>query len=139
MNIAIEYDENNHKGYSYEQHEGRQNYIEQELGCKFIRVTDENSDEYNIGLIIKEITKYDVIKDIINAYIDVSNKEDSGIFLDNYVELILENDGFSFSKSIDYIKEDEIDCIEDYESEHFDVVQIIKDLIENPNIRIEKF
>lgn len=55
LNIAIEYDENGHKGYSYEAHEGRQKYIEQELGCKFVRVTDENSDEYNIGLVVKEI------------------------------------------------------------------------------------
>lgn len=53
LNIAIEYDENNHKNYTYEQHEGRQKEIEQELGCKFIRVSDENSDEYNIGYIIK--------------------------------------------------------------------------------------
>ena len=54
-NIAIEYDENSHKGYSYESHEGRQKYIEQEIGCRFIRVTDENSDEYNVGLVIKEM------------------------------------------------------------------------------------
>lgn len=54
-NIAIEYDENGHKGYSYENHEGRQKHIEQELGCRFIRVTDDYSDEYNVGLVIKEI------------------------------------------------------------------------------------
>lgn len=53
LNIAIEYDEDDHKNYTYEQHEGRQKEIEQELGCKFIRVSDENSDEYNIGYIIK--------------------------------------------------------------------------------------
>ena len=53
LNIAIEYDENNHKGYTYTQHKGRQKEIEDKLGCKFIRVSDKNSDEYNIGYIIK--------------------------------------------------------------------------------------
>ena len=55
LNIAIEYDENNHSNYTYEKHEGRQINIEKELGCKFIRVTDENSHGYNLGLILKEI------------------------------------------------------------------------------------
>lgn len=55
LNIAIEYDENSHCNYSYEQHEGRQLEIEKELGCKFIRVTDFNTLGYNIGLVIKEI------------------------------------------------------------------------------------
>ena len=55
LNIAIEYDEDGHKGYSYEAHEGRQDYIENKLGCKFIRVSDKNSDEYNIGFILKNI------------------------------------------------------------------------------------
>ena len=55
MNIAIEYDENDHKHYSYEQQEQRQSVIEQELGCKFIRVTDSNTHGYNVGLVIKEL------------------------------------------------------------------------------------
>ena len=55
LNIAIEYDENGHKNYSHEAQEGRQKKIEKELGCRFIRVSDKNSDEYNIGLVIKEI------------------------------------------------------------------------------------
>ena len=55
LNIAIEYDENGHANYTYEEHEGRQKYIENKLGCRFIRITDKNSDEYNIGLVIKEI------------------------------------------------------------------------------------
>ena len=29
--------------------------IEKELGCRFIRVSDKNSDEYNIGYVIKNI------------------------------------------------------------------------------------
>lgn len=57
LNIAIEYDENEHKNYTYEAHEGRQRNIEKELGCRFIRVNDSNTDNYNIGLIIKNIFK----------------------------------------------------------------------------------
>ena len=59
LNIAIEYDENGHASYTYEQHEGRQKEIEKELGCKFIRVNDNNSDEYNLGYIIKKIYEMD--------------------------------------------------------------------------------
>lgn len=55
LKIAVEYDENEHKGYSYEAHEGRQQQIEKELDCRFIRVTDKNTNAYNIGLIIKNI------------------------------------------------------------------------------------
>ena len=55
LNIAIEYDENNHKGYTYEQQEGRQKEIEENLGCKFIRVTDNKTDEHNIGYVINKM------------------------------------------------------------------------------------
>ncbi|WP_195515403.1 Bro-N domain-containing protein [Paraclostridium bifermentans] len=55
LDIAIEYDEDDHKGYTYEKQEGRQDEIEKELGCRFIRVSDKNTDEYNIGYVIKEI------------------------------------------------------------------------------------
>lgn len=55
LNVAIEFDENNHKYYSHEQQEGRQAEIQQELGCKFIRVSDENDIFSNIGYVIKEI------------------------------------------------------------------------------------
>lgn len=55
LNIAIEFDENGHKHYSYAKHEGRQKRIEKKLGCRFIRVTDNKSNNYNVGLVIKEI------------------------------------------------------------------------------------
>lgn len=55
LNIAVEYDENSHNHYTYEQHGGRQVIIEKELGCKFIRVTDDFDNSYNIGLVIKNI------------------------------------------------------------------------------------
>lgn len=55
MNVAIEYDENDHKGYSYEKQELRQQLIEKQLGCKFIRVSDSKSHAYNVGIVIKEL------------------------------------------------------------------------------------
>ena len=61
LNIAIEYDENGHANYAYEAHEGRQKEIENKLGCRFIRVTDKESDEYNIGLVIKELFNITVV------------------------------------------------------------------------------
>lgn len=51
LKIAIEYDENDHKGYSYEKQEGRQKKIEDELGCRFIRISDKETNEENIKLI----------------------------------------------------------------------------------------
>ena len=55
MNIAIEYDENSHKHYTYEQHKDRQLRIESKLNCRFIRVSDNKSHNENIGQVIKEI------------------------------------------------------------------------------------
>lgn len=55
LNIAIEYDEDNHKKYTYEQHEGRQIEIENQLKCRFIRVSDDNTNSYNAGFVIKNI------------------------------------------------------------------------------------
>ena len=55
LNIAIEFDENNHKSYTYEQQELRELIISKELGCKFIRVSDSNSVEYNIGYVLNNI------------------------------------------------------------------------------------
>ena len=55
LNVAIEYDENGHKDYTYEAHELRQELIQKELGCRFIRVTDNKDDYVNIGLVIKEL------------------------------------------------------------------------------------
>ena len=62
LNVAIEYDENAHKHYTYEQHELRQKFIEEELGCRFIRVSDKNNDDYNIGLVIKQLLKYGLLE-----------------------------------------------------------------------------
>ena len=55
INVAVEYDENEHKRYTYEQQELRQKLIEEELGCRFIRVTDKMSHSYNVGKVLKEM------------------------------------------------------------------------------------
>ena len=55
LNVAIEYDENGHKHYTYEQQELRQKLIEEELGCRFIRVSDDKPHSYNVGLVLKEL------------------------------------------------------------------------------------
>lgn len=60
LNIAIEYDENDHKGYTCEKQELRQKRIENELGCRFIRVSDKDSNAYNVGLVIKEMFMLEV-------------------------------------------------------------------------------
>ena len=55
LKLAIEYDENNHNSYSYDKQEGRQKQIEKELGCKFIRLSDNCSDLKNIAKVSKYI------------------------------------------------------------------------------------
>jgi len=57
LNIAIEFDENNHRNYTYENHKGRQLEIEKELGCRFIRINDREGNLYNIGLFMKQLIK----------------------------------------------------------------------------------
>lgn len=57
LNIAIEYDENNHKYYTSENHDIRQINIERALHCMFIRLSDSNSNLYNIGVVMKKITE----------------------------------------------------------------------------------
>ena len=53
--IAIEYDEEDHKYYTYKQQEYREQYLKQHLGCKFIRLSDNNSNGMNIAIITKEL------------------------------------------------------------------------------------
>lgn len=57
LNLAIEYDEGSHTGYTYEQHDGRQIRIEKELGCEFIRVSNKDTIGENIGLVLKEMIR----------------------------------------------------------------------------------
>lgn len=65
LNLAIEYDENNHKNYTYEKQDLRQKNIENELKCNFIRLSDSNSNLHNIGLIMKQILKQNTIQSLM--------------------------------------------------------------------------
>ena len=62
LNIAIEYDESDHILYTYEQHEGREKIIKDELKCDFIRLSNKNNNSYNVGVVLKEIMNYIYIK-----------------------------------------------------------------------------
>ena len=62
LNVAIEYDENRHQGYSYEAHELRQQLIEKELGCHFIRVSDNKSHVENSAIVLCELMKLNLLK-----------------------------------------------------------------------------
>lgn len=55
VNVAIEYDENDHAGYSHENQELRQEMIENSLNCRFIRVSDKHDDETNCAIVLKEL------------------------------------------------------------------------------------
>lgn len=52
IRLAVEFDENGHKGYSYAEQEGRQKYIEERLGCAFVRVSDVDSTYENLGTVL---------------------------------------------------------------------------------------
>ena len=69
LNLAIEYDENNHSGYSYEFQEGRQKEIEHAIGCTFLRLSDHDSDMYNIGLVMKQILTMSLKRRETGAYL----------------------------------------------------------------------
>lgn len=58
--LAIEYDENDHEYYTYEKQELRQRNIESKLKCTFIRLSDVNSNLYNIGLVMNQILQMNV-------------------------------------------------------------------------------
>ena len=69
LNLAIEYDENNHSGYSYESQERRQKEIEHAIGCTFLRLSDHDSDMYNIGLVMKQILTMSLKRRETGAYL----------------------------------------------------------------------
>lgn len=56
FNLAIEYDEKQHRVNSHKKLDmQRENRIKEILGCKFVRLNYENTDAFNIGLVIKNI------------------------------------------------------------------------------------
>ena len=74
-NLVIEYDEKAHK-YRKSKDARRQKLIEKNYGYKFLRVQENDSDEFNIGLVIQNIisqkTEQTQIKHI-NKIIDACN------------------------------------------------------------------
>lgn len=54
-NLVIEYDELKHKYYTFLDEELRQQIIEDELGCRFIRVSEANSDLENVGIVLRTV------------------------------------------------------------------------------------
>jgi len=74
LDIAIEFDENNHRGYGMEAHEFRQKEIEDELDIEFIRVSDKSSNAYNIGFVISKIINKLApiyVKEAVNQYMEL--------------------------------------------------------------------
>ena len=61
INVAIEYDENGHKRYTYEAQELRQELIEKELGCRFIRVSDDKDHVTNSAIVIRELILHNLL------------------------------------------------------------------------------
>lgn len=62
INLAIEYDEKNHTCYSYESQEGRENIIQNEIGCDFLRIPETTSYAEGISLIIQRILELENIE-----------------------------------------------------------------------------
>lgn len=56
LNIAIEYDEKEHKR-KQEQDRQREEYLKETLGDSFIRLDATQNDYFNIGIVMKEIIK----------------------------------------------------------------------------------
>lgn len=113
-NVVIEYDENDHKNYTYEQQEGRQQEIKDALAkifdypCKFIRVSDKNSNSYNIGLIFKELCKIKPITNKLDYKIKTLHKvkqiltlEENELYSLNEISSILELSETTIYKTLD--------------------------------------
>ena len=55
LNLIIEYDEKEHKLYDTDLERKRESFIINKLKCRMIRLSDRNSNAYNLGLITKEM------------------------------------------------------------------------------------
>jgi very-short-patch-repair endonuclease len=54
--IVVECDEHGHKGYSKSQDQDRQQFIEQQLNCTFVRY-DPDQEDFNIGEVIHKLLR----------------------------------------------------------------------------------
>lgn len=55
LNLVIEYDESEHSNYDVNNEKAREVFILNALKCKIVRISDKNSNAYNLGLITKEL------------------------------------------------------------------------------------
>lgn len=136
LKIAIEYDENGHKYYSDEKHIIRQQDIENELGCEFIRVTDSYDYGTAIGIVISKINSklYEPMIKIIDSYNDVNNKNDDGSFIKNNTELLISKNSFNFEKSISYNEVE--DCVESHQGRTFNIESLVKSIIKHDEYNV---
>ena len=56
LRLAIEYDEDGHRYYNHKSEKVRQNRICNYLDCKMYRISDDNSDETNLGIVLSYIS-----------------------------------------------------------------------------------
>lgn len=63
-NVVIEYDENGHKYYLYENEQLREENITKHLHCTFIRIKESDTDEYNLGIIMKKLLERKIFGDV---------------------------------------------------------------------------
>ena len=62
LNVAIEYNEKNHIGYTVEAFEVREDNIRKSLGCEVVNVLDAHENGYNVGFVIKMMLQYGLLK-----------------------------------------------------------------------------
>lgn len=55
LNLLIEYDENEHSNYNINNEKARELFVINSLKCRIIRISDKNTNAYNLGLITKEL------------------------------------------------------------------------------------
>lgn len=55
LNLLIEYDENGHSNYNIDNEKARELFVINSLKCRIIRISDKNTNAYNLGLITKEL------------------------------------------------------------------------------------
>ncbi|WP_346938194.1 hypothetical protein [uncultured Clostridium sp.] len=98
LKLAIEYDENGHKHYLDDDHINRQDAIEKELGCEFIRVTDDYDYGTAIVIIIAKIN-YKLYKPIIDMKTALKNDILSNNDVIEPYEIIVSMDKIELSRA----------------------------------------
>lgn len=63
LKLAIEYDEDGHRYYNHKSEKVRQDRICNYLDCKMYRISDDNSDETNLGIVLNYISELSVRDD----------------------------------------------------------------------------